>query len=136
MYQSYQLSHTDAAHIIEVIRQQLEQQHKGAAIAVVDAHGELMAFLRTDGCRLASINIAINKAFTASREQKESAALGQASRDKDFPLLYYGEIRYVGWGGGVPLVYEGQIVGGVGVSGLPETEDMVLAHLGATALAG
>ncbi|NWG15258.1 MAG: heme-binding protein [Chloroflexi bacterium] len=130
MYQSFNLSHQDAAQIITFIQAELERQNKGAAVAVVDAHGELLAFLRTDGCPLASINIAINKAFSASRERKESAQLGQSARQDDFPLLYYGDIRYVGWGGGLPIVYAGQIVGGVGVSGLSEDEDIMLARLG------
>lgn len=136
MYQSYNLSHRDAALLIGAVQQELERQNKGAAVAVVDAHGELLAFLRTDGCPLASINIAINKAFTASRERKESAQLGQSAREGNFPLLYYGEVRYVGWGGGVPIMYEGQVVGGIGVSGLSEEEDMVLARLGLKAILG
>lgn len=64
------LSHQDAARIVGVIQQALEQRGLGAAIAVVDPHGELLAFLRTDGCKLPSINIAINKAFTAARERR------------------------------------------------------------------
>lgn len=136
MYQSYNLSHRDAALLIGAVQQELERQNKGAAVAVVDAHGELLAFLRTDGCPLASINIAINKAFTASRERKESAQLGQSAREGNFPLLYYGEARYVGWGGGVPIMYEGQVVGGIGVSGLSEEEDVVLARLGLKAIWG
>src|SRR5690606_28042310 len=128
------LSHQDAARIVGVIQQALEQQGKGAAIAVVDAHGELLAFLRTDGCRLPSINIAINKAFTAAREQSETRSLGQRSREEGFPLTNFGELRYVGWGGGVPILHDGQVIGAVGVSGLPEEEDMVLAKLGVSVL--
>ena len=131
MYQTHNLSHQDALKIIEVIRAELEKENKGAAIAVSDAHGELIALLRTDGCRLASINIAINKAFTAARERKESKEVGNASRSEDFPMTNFGELRYVGWGGGVPITYQGQVIGAVGVSGLPEEEDMQLARLGA-----
>lgn len=136
MYQSTHLSHGDAAKIIETIRAALEQQRRGGAIAVVDEHGELLAFLRTDGCPLASINIAINKAFTASRERKESAAVGRASREEGFPMTNFGELRYVTWGGGVPVVYDGQVIGGVGVSGLSEEEDVALAKIGLSALLG
>lgn len=131
MYQTNNLSHTDAAKIIGAIQAELEKAGKGAAIAVADAHGELLAFLRTDGCPLASINIAINKAFTAARERKESRAVGEASRAENFPMTNFGDLRYVGWGGGVPVLYQGQVVGAVGVSGLPEEEDMVLARIGA-----
>ena len=42
-------------------------------------------------------------------------------------MTNYGDLRYNAWGGGVPIVYQGQTVGAVGVSGLSETEDMELA---------
>lgn len=131
MYQSYNLSHSDALKIVTTIQAELEKQNKGAAVAVADAQGELIAFLRTDGCRLPSINIAINKAFTAARERKESRAVGEASRTEGFPMTNFGDPRYTAWGGGVPIIYQNQVIGAVGVSGLPEEEDMVLARLGA-----
>lgn len=131
MYQQYHLSHADAMRIVAAIQQELEQTQKGAAIAVADTQGELLAFLRIDGCKLPSIMIAINKAFTAAREQKESKAVGQASREEGFPMSNFGDLRYTAWGGGVPIWYHGQIIGAVGVSGLPEEEDMVLARMGA-----
>lgn len=125
------LTHTEAMQVISVIQEQLDREGKGAAVAVVDEHGELLAFVRTDGCRLPSITIAINKAYTAARERKASKEVGNASRTEGFPMTNFGELRYVSWGGGVPLIYQGQVVGAVGVSGLPEDEDMVLAKLGA-----
>ena len=131
MHQSYHLSHTDAQKIIAAIQVELEKEGRGAAVAVADEHGELIAFVRTDGCPLASINNAINKAFTAARERKESRAVGDASRTANFPMTNFGDLRYIGWGGGVPIVYGGEVVGAVGVSGLPEEEDMVLARRGA-----
>ena len=131
MYQRFQLSHRDAARIVDAIRGELEQQGKGAAIAVVDSQGELLAFLRADGCKLPSVTIAINKAFTAAREQRPSKEIGNSSREKQWPMTNFGDPRYTAWGGGVPIRYQGQVVGAVGVSGLPEEEDMVLAALGA-----
>lgn len=134
MKQIFTLTHAEAAQIITAVQKEVEKDGKGAAIAVVDAHGELLAFLRTDGCPLASINISINKAFTAARERKESRLLGQSAREKNNPLTYYGDVRYVGWGGGAPILHDGQVIGGVGVSGLPEEEDIVLARMGAAVL--
>ncbi|MBX3080904.1 MAG: heme-binding protein [Anaerolineae bacterium] len=131
MYQAYHLSHTDAQRIIAAIQAKLDADHKGAAVAVADEHGELIAFLRTDGCPLQSVTIAMNKAYTASRERKDSRAVGDSSREKNWPLTNYGDLRFTGWGGGVPIRYNGQVVGAVAVSGLPEEEDMVLARLGA-----
>lgn len=131
MYQQYHLSHQDAQAVIAAIQTELEKEGKGAAVAVVDAHGELLAFLRTDGCPLSSINNAVHKAFTAARERRSSWEVGQASRVEEFPITNFGDLRYTGWGGGVPIRYQGQVVGAVGVSGLPEGEDMALAEMGA-----
>ena len=134
MKQTTILSHEDATKIIATIQAELEKGGKGAAISVVDQHGELIGFLRTDGCPLASIKISMNKAYTAARERKESKAVGEASKNEGFPMTNFGELRYVTWGGGVPIIHEGQVVGAVGVSGLPEDEDIKLAKLGVNAL--
>ena len=131
MYQTNNLSHQDALKIITVLQAELEKRGQGAAVAVADSHGELIAFLRTDGCKLPSLNIAINKAFTAAREGRESKAIGQSSKEQGFPMTNFGDLRYTAWGGGVPIVYQGKIIGAVGVSGLPEEEDMVLSRKGA-----
>lgn len=131
MYQSNHLSHADAQRIVELIRSEAERGGKGVAVAVTDAQGELLAFLRTDGCPLPSITNAINKAFTAARERKKTAVLGASSRTQDFPMTNFGDLRYTAWGGGVPVVYQDQVVGAVGVSGLTEEEDEALARLGA-----
>jgi glc operon protein GlcG len=120
--------------VIAAVQAVLEAKGLGAAVAVADEHGELIALLRTDGCPLASFNNAIHKAFTAARERKESKDVGEAARTEGWALTHFGDLRYTGWGGGVPLVHEGRVVGAVGVSGLPEADDIVLARLGAAAL--
>lgn len=132
MHQKNHLSHEDAMKVLDKAREELGE--RGAAIAVVDEHGELLAFLRTDGCKLPSIQIAINKAYTAARERKESKAVGEASKTEGFPMTNFGELRYVSWGGGVPIVYEGEVIGAIGVSGLPEADDMVVARAAAAVI--
>ena len=122
------LSHEAASDLIAVVRRELENEGRGAAVAVVDDHGELMAFLRTDGCPLASINNAMHKAFTAGREGVESSVIGEKSRTEEFAITNFGDLRYTGWGGGVPIEIDGAVVGAVGVSGLPEADDIELAR--------
>ncbi len=123
-----EIGYEEARALVGAVADKLEADGLGAAVAVVDAHGELVAFLRTDGCPLPSIRIATQKAFTAARERKESRALGDAARAEDFPLTNFGEIGYVGWGGGVPLIADDEVIGAIGISGLPEEEDMKLAR--------
>ena len=130
------LTDSDAQTAVAAIRKQLLAEGKAAVIAVADAHGELLALLRLDGAPRAPIQIAMNKAFTAARERRPTFEIGRDARhpERGFDIAYYGDSRYVGWGGGVPVVLGGQVVGAVAVSGLHEQEDMRLAALGVTAI--
>ena len=131
-----EIGHRHAQQVIDAIRTELEARTAGAAIAVVDPHGELVALLRTDGCPLASISNAIHKAFTAAREGVESSVIGERSRSEGFPMTNFGDLRYTGWGGGVPIIAGGAVIGAVGVSGLSEAEDIELARIGAAVSGG
>ncbi len=51
-----------------------------------------------------------------------------------FDMAYFGDSRYIGWGGGLPVIIDGEVVGAVGVSGLPESDDIELAELGVAAI--
>ena len=130
------LSDADAQTAIAVIRDQLKTEGKAAVIAVADAQGELLALLRLDGAARAPIQIAMNTAFTAARERRPTVEIGRDARHPQhgFDIAYYGDSRYVGWGGGVPVVHAGEVVGAVAVSGLPEEDDMRLAALGVDAI--
>jgi glc operon protein GlcG len=132
------LGQAEAQQALQAIQAELQRRGQAAVIAVADVHGELIALLRLDGAPLASIVIASNKAWTAARERKPSYEIGQAARHPQtgFDVAYFGDARYLGWGGGVPVRVQGQVVGAVAVSGLPEAEDMELAQIGVAAIAG
>jgi glc operon protein GlcG len=132
MRQVTTLGHAEAQRAIQAIQVELQKRGKAAVIAVADVHGELIALLRLDGAPLPSIVIATNKAWTAARERKPTRELGQTARDpvNGFDMAYYGDARYIGWGGGVPVIIDGAVVGSVAVSGLPEQEDMEVVQIG------
>ena len=138
MYQVATLGHVDAQRAIQAIQAELQKRGKAAVIAVADAHGELISLLRLDGAPLPAIVIATNKAWTAARERKPTRELGQTARDpvNGFDMAYYGDPRYIGWGGGVPVIIDGAVAGSVAVSGLPEHEDMDLVQIGVAAIVG
>jgi glc operon protein GlcG len=79
----------------------------------------------------------MNKAYSAARERKPSFEIGKAARntEKGFDIGYFGDPKFTGWGGGVPVVKDGRVVGAVAVSGLPQLEDMELAAMGAGLIA-
>lgn len=130
------LGHAEAQAAIEAIKAEILRRNLAAVIAVADSHGELISLLRIDGAPLPSIVIATNKAWTAARERKPTREIGQAARDPKtgFDLAYYGDSRYIGWGGGVPVIIDGVVVGSVAVSGLPEEVDMELVQIGVAAI--
>ena len=136
MIQTTSLGVVEAQKVLAAIQAELERRGHAAVIAVADAHGELIALLRLDGAPLPSILIATNKAWTAARERQPSRALGQKARHPQdgFDMAYYGDPRYIGWGGGLPVLKDGVVVGSVAVSGLPEQEDMELAQIGVDAI--
>ena len=88
-------------------------------IAVVDAGGNLAAFLRMPGAFLHSIDIAIDKAYTAAGFGLPTSAWTDVLAT-DSPAVRSGipmRPRMVCFGGGLPLKYEGRVIGGIGVSG-------------------
>ncbi|MBI5300606.1 MAG: heme-binding protein [Chloroflexi bacterium] len=136
MQQFNSLGYAEAQLAIQTIQAEVTRRGKAVVIAVADPHGELIALARMDGAPLPSINIAMNKAFTAARKNEPTRDIGQRLRDpeKGFDIAYLGDPHYVGWGGGLPVRVNGELVGAVAVSGLPETEDMQVVALGVEAI--
>jgi glc operon protein GlcG len=128
----------DARRVVDAIVTKIIERRKAGVIAVADSHGELIAFVRMDGAPVSSIRIAMNKAWTAARERKPTKEIGERARhpEKGFDIAYFGDPRFVGWGGGVPVWQDGEVVGAVAVSGLPQEEDIELASFGAELISG
>ena len=97
-----------------------------------------MPSLAWTALRSRRIRIAANKAWTAARERKPTQEIGDRVRHpkKGHDIAYYGDPKFVGWGGGIPVWRDGEVVGAVAVSGLSSSEDIVLAKLGIELIAG
>ena len=132
------IDYAEAKRIIDTIVERALQMKKAAVIAVADSYGELIAFARMDGAPVSSVRIAANKAWTAARERKPTKDIGDKARhpEKGFDIAYFGDSRFVGWGGGIPVWRDGEVVGAVAVSGLSSAEDIDLATLGVKLLSG
>lgn len=138
MKTTHTIDYSEARQIIDRIVEKALQQKKAAVIAVADSHGELIAFARMDGAPVSCIRIAANKAWTAARERKSTQDIGDRVRhpENGHDIAYYGDPKFVGWGGGIPVWRDGEVVGAVAVSGLSSSEDVVLATLGAELVPG
>jgi glc operon protein GlcG len=138
MKTSQTIEYAEAKKMIDRIVEKALAMKKAAVIAVADSHGELIAFARMDGAPISSIRIAANKAWTAARERKPTKEIGDRVRhpEKGHDIAYFGDSRFVGWGGGVPVWKDGEVVGAVAVSGLTSSEDIVLAELAVDVVVG
>jgi uncharacterized protein GlcG (DUF336 family) len=108
---------------------------KAVVAAVVDASGDLVALLRGDGAFKASITIAQDKAHTSAVFGAPTHALGAELAAN--PALHQGIALRPGvvlFGGGVPIVEGGVVIGGIGVSGGSEEDDRACAAAGLWAL--
>jgi glc operon protein GlcG len=123
----------EARRIVDAIIEKVNELSKAAVIVVADPHGEPIVFARMDGAPISSIRIAMNKAWTSARERKPTKEIGERVRhpEKGFDIAYFGDPKFVGWGGGVPVWRGGEVVGAVAVSGLPQDDDIALATFGA-----
>jgi uncharacterized protein GlcG (DUF336 family) len=104
-------------------------------IAVVDVGANLTAFVRMDGAWLGSIDIAINKAFTAKAFDISTLELGHNSQpgDQFFGIHTSNHGRVMIFAGGIPIKVNGQVVGAVGVSGGSGEQDQTVAEAAAAA---
>lgn len=132
MIMAPRLTLSDAKIILEASEEKARAIGVDMDIAVVDDGGNLLAFVRMDKARVSSIDVAINKAFTAAaarRATHEYAAVAGPGGPA-FGIHVSNQGRFMIVGGGLPIFIQGVIAGGVGVSsGTPE-QDREVAQAG------
>jgi uncharacterized protein GlcG (DUF336 family) len=103
-------------------------------IAVADAGGGLVAHVRMDGAWLGSVDIAINKAWTARAFDMSTEDLSHITQSgqQGFGLNTTNHSRVVIFGGGVPIKRDGAVIGAVGASGGSVEQDVAVARAAAT----
>jgi len=119
-----------AMELIAAAQRKAEELGKPFTVAVVDESGVLKGLLRMDNAALVSVQVAQDKAYTAVGFGIPSHSWHDFIKD-DPPLAAgapTGIDRLVVFGGGYPIVIDGALVGGVGVSGGHYSEDMEVAE--------
>lgn len=100
-------------------------------IAIVDASGHLLAFARMDGARTLSIKTSQAKAITAANF---GAATGNLPTHREMKLAMATDGQLTNLEGGLPIIFDGECVGAIGVgSGTPE-QDVEVARAGLRAI--
>jgi uncharacterized protein GlcG (DUF336 family) len=99
-------------------------------IAVADAGGGLVAHVRMDGAWLGSVDIAINKAWTARAFDMSTEEVSHVTQSGEpgFGLNTTNDAKVVIFGGGIPVKRDGSVIGAVGASGGSVEQDIAVAR--------
>jgi uncharacterized protein GlcG (DUF336 family) len=126
------LDFNDAHHIISAAIMHAEKIGVPMCIAVMDESCNLLGFMRMDGGKIPSITMAIDKCFTATGTRKPTHDLAEASRPGNpvYGLTSALGGRMVVIAGGLPIIADGTVIGGIGVSSGTPAQDLEVAQAG------
>lgn len=122
------IEYNQAKSLIEAAILLAHQRNKGISVAVVDSHGDLVAYGRMVNATIQSGVLAQAKAYTAAREGIRSSEIAQYAQKTGKDIGYWVDPQVTGMAGGVPIVVKDQVIGGIGTSGLSEEADEELAE--------
>jgi uncharacterized protein GlcG (DUF336 family) len=116
--------------VVDAAEAQARRLGVTVSIAVVDESGVLKAFVRMDGAPVPAVQLSQDKAYTAAGFAMATDAWPQRlEEDRAFAIGGpAGVDRLIVFGGGCPLTLGDVVVGGVGVSGAHETQDIEVAR--------
>jgi len=126
------ISEAGAQQVLIAAEHEAERLQAPCAIAVVDRSGTLVAFLKMDGVRPGSPDLAIGKARTSALLQRPSAETESAVNDGRPAFATSGLVTLRG---GVPLMVRAEVVGAVGIASLDKDNDVKIAQAAAAAFA-
>lgn len=130
------LTLADARRVIAAAEKKAEAIGQPMNIAVVDEGGNLISHVRMDGAWIGSIDISINKAFTARAFDIATKDLAKHSQSggQFFGIHVSNHGRVMIFAGGIPLKQGGKVVGAIGVSGGTGEQDQTVAEAGAAVI--
>lgn len=134
----YSITGAAVQQILNKVFDQANADGKAIFVAVVDGTGALAGLLAHEKCPAICRQISQDKAYTAFASRMNTKAwkayvLGAPEEERHLML---NQPRYIAASGGVPIIVDGIVAGGVGVSGAGQQEDEDLAALGASLVAG
>jgi glc operon protein GlcG len=125
------LTTTDVKKMLAACEAEAAKNNWAVAIAVVDEAGFLLGFTRMDGAPTISGEVSIGKARTSAMTKRPSKFFEDRVKERPAFANFPAGILIQG---GVPVVYQNECVGAVGVSGVQSHEDEQVAQAGANAL--
>ena len=122
-----------AKHLLALAEAEARKHDWKMNIAVVDPHGELVAFERMDGAQYGSIEVSQNKARTSARFRRETRVFYNLFESGHTYVATF-DPGLVASPGGFPLIEDGKVIGAIGCSGGTGDQDAVVCKAAASAV--
>jgi glc operon protein GlcG len=126
------LTAADVQKMVAACKSEATRNKWNVSIAVVDDAGYLLYLERLDGAGPVTAEVATEKAMTSARTRRPSKFWEDRIKERPSFLKFPGVLPLQG---GVPVMYQNECVGAIGVSGVQSHEDEQIANAGAAALA-
>jgi glc operon protein GlcG len=126
------LTASDVQKMVAACKNEATKNKWNVSIAVVDDAGYLLYLERLDGAGPVTAEVAMEKAITSARTRRPSKFWEDRIKERPSFMKFPGVLPLQG---GVPLMYQNECVGAIGVSGVQSHEDEQIAGAGAAALA-
>ena len=116
------LTGEQAQAMVEVVMHEARESGHAVTVTVVDRSGQILAVLRDHHAGVHTLNASYKKAYTAASQKRETVAIARGIRDGSIPS----DIRYLDpnfslMEGGIPVILENVVVGGIGVGGAAQS---------------
>ena len=132
MHSKAVLSQTEVSKILAAARTEAQNNQWAVTIVIVDDGGHPLALERLDGCAPSSAYIATEKARTSALGRRESKGYEDMVNGGRYAILSAPLLTSLE--GGVPIIFDGQVIGAIGVSGVKAEQDAQVAKAGAQCL--
>jgi glc operon protein GlcG len=126
------LTASDVQKMVAACKSEAIKNKWSVSIAVVDDGGYLLYLERLDGAGPVTAEVATEKAITAARTRRPTKFWEDRIKERPSFMKFPGVLPLQG---GVPVMYQNECVGAIGVSGVQSHEDEQVANAGASALA-
>ncbi len=127
------LTHEGALKLLNTAIKKAEDMDQPQCIAVVDDGGHMLAFVRMDGAKVLSIDSSTRKAMTAASSRVPTSGV---SKENELKLAHATSGKLTNLKGGLPIVIDGHVVGGIGVGSGTGEQDLEVAKEALKALEG
>ena len=117
--------------IVNAASQEANKDQLAVSITIVDRSGQILAVLRNHNAGVHTLRSSYKKAYTANSQKRETAEIAKGIKDGSIPEDFrFLDENFLLLDGGVPILIDNVVVGGIGVGGAHGSEDVRIAKAG------